>query len=530
MNMMEKKVLNLGTFSIKYALDYLKLILNVPDLKSMIYNNFIDEMDSLSSEIDDLFAYFTEIKCVEKDKNLRNSTLKAKHYNKNIKNSLDNKVKKIIEHIDSIKDKREKESEKGNFNFYYIKNSLYNIFHTIRTDSYYSSIYLHDDIKKKLSTYLDCFNLIGSFLNVLREWDFDESDSFKYIFWKTISTERRLNVIRKSFKETLKDTYFIMAFIETGNELIKRYSESNRDYEIYHLQNVLNNPYSLPLGRLGSFVLVKLLRDIRESCIKNKITIFRVFTINDYYLEIMGNIFVFRKRNFSLIDILDTEHRIGKFITRCINYGDNSFDFLKLEFDFFKPKGIDTSKILAIDLETTDLDIHKAKIVQISAYLLDITSMNFTLILSSYVKESENMRLGDCFISNYIDHEKYYKKAVLLDDFSPVIAKLLGTYPATSYKTSYDLNLLKVKGFKIACEMPCIMETAKYIIKIPHYEYGYKYPSLAEATRYFFPDEELKDLHDANEDAKKAVKILSEMIKREQYDLSKLKGEEENGK
>ncbi len=183
-------------------------------------------------------------------------------------------------------------------------------------------------------------------------------------------------------------------------------------------------------------------------------------------------------------------------------------------------------EIAVVDIETTGLK-PKDKIVEIGIVKLDIECGEIQSLFDHPVKEM-NAQISDnafCFTHSDLTRAEVLN-AEPFESYRDELQAIFNKYPTTAFKVSFDINMfLQMRGFRFPTLLPCIMETAKGLVKLPptqemrkyHAEIPYKTPSQEEAYKYFFPDSAYNEAHRAGKDAKAVAEILYAMIQRGEY-------------
>ena len=175
------------------------------------------------------------------------------------------------------------------------------------------------------------------------------------------------------------------------------------------------------------------------------------------------------------------------------------------------------SKIAVVDIETTGFFDNGGLIIEVGIVELNLKNGEVAEKFNSLVREpelSEKDKKGWIFENSDMNFNDV-EKAPLLAEMLPEIQKILDEYPlgATAFNKKFDFEFLKDRGVK-AKELPCIMLTATPIVKIPkNWGDRYKWPSVEEAWRHFFPNTPYDELHRGADDAKHEAMIAYEMYK-----------------
>ena len=186
-------------------------------------------------------------------------------------------------------------------------------------------------------------------------------------------------------------------------------------------------------------------------------------------------------------------------------------------------KNLKYNKIAVIDIETTGLKPNIDLILEIGIVELSLITGETKILFDSCVKE---LKFGeehrDSWIFNNSDLKfKDIENAPLFDDFKKKINEIFNQYPITAFNKSFDLGFLKARGINVPRELPCIMQTATNICRIPFPTGGsrYKWPKCQEAWDFFFPNSEYIEKHRAADDAIHEAKILFELYIHGQFPI-----------
>ena len=186
-------------------------------------------------------------------------------------------------------------------------------------------------------------------------------------------------------------------------------------------------------------------------------------------------------------------------------------------------RNLEDNKVAVIDIETTGLNPEIELILEIGIVELDLVTGETKVLLDSLVKEpkfGEEHRKAWIFNNSDLKFEDF-ENAPLFDDLKQKIRELFNQYPMTAFNKAFDLDFFKAREINIPKELPCIMQTAQNILKIP-YKYDsskYKRPNVQEAWDFFLPNSKYIEKHRAADDAIYAAKILFELYKRGQFPI-----------
>lgn len=174
-----------------------------------------------------------------------------------------------------------------------------------------------------------------------------------------------------------------------------------------------------------------------------------------------------------------------------------------------------------VDIETTGFLERGGHIVEVGIAGLNIKNGEIKTLFHSVCRESGmTAREREAWIfshSNLTIEE--VRKAPLFDDLKAGIQNALrSTIGNTAYNKQFDFSFLASRGIDIAKELPCPMLIATNIVKAPPFRYGrYKFPTVEESWKYFFPNEPYIEAHRGLDDARHEAKIVYELYKRGHY-------------
>ncbi len=186
-------------------------------------------------------------------------------------------------------------------------------------------------------------------------------------------------------------------------------------------------------------------------------------------------------------------------------------------------KDISSNIVAVIDIETTGLDPINDLILEIGIVELNLLTGETKILFDRYVKElsfGEEHRDSWIFKNSDIKFEDI-ENAPLFESLKNEIAEIFSKYRVTAFNKSFDLGFLKARGINIPKELPCIMQTATNICRIPspYRRSGYKWPKCQEAWDFFFPNSDYIEKHRAADDAIHEAKILFELFRRGKFPI-----------
>jgi len=179
------------------------------------------------------------------------------------------------------------------------------------------------------------------------------------------------------------------------------------------------------------------------------------------------------------------------------------------------------NKILVLDIETTGFLNQGGSIVEVGIVELCLKTGKTEIIFDSLLKEDiltarhREEPMGWIFRNSDLTPDEV-RNAPPASEVLIKVQKILDDYPlgCTAYNKQFDFGFLKNRGVHIN-ELPCPMLLATDVCKLPN-KYGYdnyKWPSVEEAWRHFFPTIQYNELHRGADDAKHEALIVYELYK-----------------
>jgi len=176
--------------------------------------------------------------------------------------------------------------------------------------------------------------------------------------------------------------------------------------------------------------------------------------------------------------------------------------------------------ILILDIETTGFLQSGGKIVEIGVVELDLSNGNRKIIFDEVCHERPITRehVENSWIVKNSDltlHAIQHSKQLI--HLQPAVQEILNDYPvgATAFNNAFDFGFLENRGFRFPSKLPCPMKLSTDICKLPKQGgYGYKWPKVEEAHKYFFGDVGYIEKHRGADDAFYEAEIVYELYKR----------------
>jgi DNA polymerase-3 subunit epsilon len=177
------------------------------------------------------------------------------------------------------------------------------------------------------------------------------------------------------------------------------------------------------------------------------------------------------------------------------------------------------SKILIIDIETTDFLQRNGKIVEIGIVELDLSNGERDIIYDRVCWETglTEKEVDDSWI---VKNSDLTKEAIRTSDnlnkLKPRIQQIINEYPngATAFNNAFDFGFLESRGFVFPKKLPCPMKLSTDICKLPSPKgFGFKWPKVEEAHKHFFGDVGYIEKHRGADDAFHEAEIVYELFK-----------------
>lgn len=179
-------------------------------------------------------------------------------------------------------------------------------------------------------------------------------------------------------------------------------------------------------------------------------------------------------------------------------------------------------EILILDIETTGFLKQGGSIVEIGIVSLNLNNGEILEIYNSTVREDRlNAKhrehpMGWIFNNSSLTVEDV-RNAPTEHEVFPEVQEIIDSYPygVTAYNNVFDFGFMEDRGFKFPRKLLCPMKLSTPICKIPKgFNRGnYKWPSVEEAFKFFFPESNYIEEHRGADDAKHEAMIVYELYK-----------------
>jgi len=178
------------------------------------------------------------------------------------------------------------------------------------------------------------------------------------------------------------------------------------------------------------------------------------------------------------------------------------------------------SNILIIDIETTDFQARNGKIVEVGIVDLNLNTGERKIIFDKVCHERPITRehVEKSWIVNNSDlNVTDIQRSPQLIHIQAEIQEIINNYPlgATAFNNAFDFGFLESRGFIFPKKLGCPMKLSTDLCRLPKKTgYGWKWPSVEEAHRYFFGEVGYIEKHRGADDAYFEAEIVYELYKR----------------
>lgn len=177
-------------------------------------------------------------------------------------------------------------------------------------------------------------------------------------------------------------------------------------------------------------------------------------------------------------------------------------------------------EILIIDIETTGWLKSGGKIVEVGIVALDLNTGARDILFDEVVHERPILKTEvekSWIIKNSTLTVADIQNSKRLQLHQPTIQSILNRPNAgcTAFNNVFDFDYMEDRGFVFPRKLACPMKLLTPIMKLSKKKgSGYKWPSVEEAYKYFFPNSNYVELHRGADDAVHEAAIVHEMYKR----------------
>jgi len=170
-------------------------------------------------------------------------------------------------------------------------------------------------------------------------------------------------------------------------------------------------------------------------------------------------------------------------------------------------------EILVADIETTGFDLKLCSIVEVGAAILETKTGKITPAFNRVCRE-KHMTAKDRNAWVFGNTSLTIEEVRGAPDFSEIRSELQNLIDSCDYVVAYnkkfDFDFLRSRDIIIFKELECPMILLTPVCKIVS-KRGYKWPSVEEAWKYFFPNEPYIEKHRGLDDAIHEARIIQAM-------------------
>jgi len=177
------------------------------------------------------------------------------------------------------------------------------------------------------------------------------------------------------------------------------------------------------------------------------------------------------------------------------------------------------SKILIVDIETTQFLNKGGKIVEIGIVELDLENGNRQILFDNVMHERP-ITLEEVQSAWIIENSDLTVEAIQnskqLSEYKKEIQEIIYRYQAgaTAFNNKFDFDFMEDRGFVFPRKLPCPMLLSTDICKLPGKYGSYKWPKVQEAYDFFFGDNDYEEKHRGADDAMHEAEIVYELYTR----------------
>lgn len=176
-------------------------------------------------------------------------------------------------------------------------------------------------------------------------------------------------------------------------------------------------------------------------------------------------------------------------------------------------------KIAILDIETTGFLQAGGTIVEIGIVELNLETGERKIVFDEVTHEKGITRehVEKAWIIKNSDLTvEAIQKSRSLDKIKPEVQEIINSYEngVTAYNNSFDFGFLEDRGFHFPVKLAYPMKIATPICKLPKKRgYGFKWPNVEEAYKFFTGQTEFIEAHRGADDAMHEAVIVHELYK-----------------
>lgn len=190
-----------------------------------------------------------------------------------------------------------------------------------------------------------------------------------------------------------------------------------------------------------------------------------------------------------------------------------------------------TDNVLVLDIETTGLNGYEKgdKVLSVGIARLDFAVMKLYPIFYTAIYQDLDEKDYKCWLfrNGHMDPEEVTNSPFGEVCAGEIIADIIEGETVTTYNTAFDLDKFldpwmdeTILESKLYFRAPCIMKACTQVPEIPRtmHEDGTCWPSLLSSYAKLCEPKEIRQTHNALDDAMMAGEVLLELIRRGLYD------------
>lgn len=179
------------------------------------------------------------------------------------------------------------------------------------------------------------------------------------------------------------------------------------------------------------------------------------------------------------------------------------------------------SKILVVDIETTDFLDKGGSIVEIGAVELDLGTGDIKHVFNSLCREkilTAKHREAWIFKNSDLTVEEV-RNAPPFEEVAAQFQAIMNQYTLgiAAYNRAFDFSFLQSRGLVLPRHLPCPMIVATDVCKLPGRYGKSKWPKVEEAWEFLFPTVPYVEKHRGADDAYHEAMIIYELFRRGEY-------------
>jgi DNA polymerase III epsilon subunit-like protein len=146
---------------------------------------------------------------------------------------------------------------------------------------------------------------------------------------------------------------------------------------------------------------------------------------------------------------------------------------------------VDKTKILVLDIETTDINPQVGMICEIAVVILDLKTKKIEVVINEIIKEHDRFDKNAWIFQNSdLTVKDVMEKGIPLENIREKLQHCFNIYRTCAYSSNFDFSFLESRNFRIPNKLKDPMFIATNILKIRNSK-GFKYPKVTECMKYY---------------------------------------------